>query len=146
VPRAKNERGLVLSGGAAPTSIIRDRIGSPRNSAAKRDTIGRWVWGNRRGTMKCCFAAAAVHATVAVAAPTLASATSRHHYHRHAYRYGNPGPSYGYPIAPYGNATPSYSSRYGTYPSWTYDPDPNMRAQLRSEFNRGVEFPGNGGR
>jgi len=97
--------------------------------------------------MKCSLAATALAAAAVVAAPTLASATSRHHHYNHAasYRYGNPGP-YGYPLAPYGYATPSYSSRYGTYPSWTYDPDPNMRAQLRSEFNRGVEFPGNGGR
>jgi len=82
-----------------------------------------------------------------IAAPTPTLATSRHH-HRHAvlpHGYGNPGPTYGYPIAPYGtNAGPFYSSPYGTYPSWTYDPDPNLRAQLRSEFNRGVEFPGNG--
>jgi hypothetical protein len=73
---------------------------------------------------------------MAVPAPTLAKARHHHGYY--------PGPRYGYPIAPYGNAQPSYSSRYGTYPSWTYDPDPGMRAQLRSEFNRGVEIPGNG--
>jgi hypothetical protein len=96
---------------------------------------------------------ALVSGAVAAAGPTFAA--SRHH-HRHliapyGYGYGdgynNPGPAYGYPIAPYGtNAGPYYTSRYGTYPSWTYDPDPNLRAQLRSEFNRGVETPGNGGR
>ena len=95
--------------------------------------------------MKFCLAGTALAAAVVMAVPTMALATTRHHHHSYAYRYGNPGP-YGYPLAPYGYATPSYSSRYGTYPSWTYDPDPNMRAQLRSEFNRGVEFPGNGGR
>jgi hypothetical protein len=94
-------------------------------------------------------------ATAIIAAPTLALAAPRHHHPRNVpYGYANPGPryvSYGYanpgppfPIAPYGYATPSYSSRYGTYPSWTYDPDPNLRAQLRSEFNRGADFPGNG--
>jgi hypothetical protein len=82
-------------------------------------------------------------ATAIIAAPTLALATSRHHHHHSVpYGYANPRPSY--PIAPYGYATPSYSSRYGTYPSWTYDPDPNLSAQLRSEFNRGADFPGNG--
>jgi hypothetical protein len=82
-----------------------------------------------------------------IAEPTSALATSRHHYRHSAplYRYDNLGPAYAYPTAPYGtNAGPFYSSPYGTYPSWTYDPDPNLRAQLRSEFNRGVEFPGNG--
>jgi hypothetical protein len=102
---------------------------------------------------KSAFAVIALVAgTIATANPALA--TYRHH-HRHvvapygygpgpAYGYG-PGPAYGYPIAPYGtNAGPYYSNRYGTYPSWTYDPDPNLSAQLRSEFNRGVEIPGNG--
>jgi hypothetical protein len=95
--------------------------------------------------MKSSLAASVFVVAALVTVPTFALATSRHH-HRHAvpmYSYGNPNP-HGYPIAPYGYATPSYSSRYGTYPSWTYDPDPGMRAQLRSEFNRGVEFPGNG--
>jgi len=96
-------------------------------------------------TMKCSLAFVTLVAatTMAVPAPTLA--TVRHHYRHLVPTYGYyPGPGYGYPIAPYGNAQPSYSSRYGTYPSWTYDPDPNMRAQLRSEFNRGVEIPSNG--
>jgi len=44
--------------------------------------------------------------------------------------------------APYGCASPSYTSRYGTYPSHTYDPDRRLRAQMRSDFNRGVDFPG----
>ena len=52
-------------------------------------------------------------------------------YHRHHYR-----------GAPYGYGHPAYSSRYGTYPSYTYDPDPRLRSQLRSDFNRGVDFPG----
>ena len=81
--------------------------------------------------MKSSVVAAALVAAAALAAPTLALAKSRHHHH-------------GYPISPYGYGTPSYSSRYGTYPSYTYDPDPNLRAQLRSDFNRGVDFPGNG--
>jgi hypothetical protein len=53
--------------------------------------------------------------------------------------YSEMGP--GFPIAPYGYANPSYSGYYGTYPSYTYDPDPNLRAQLRSDFNRGVDSP-----
>jgi hypothetical protein len=66
---------------------------------------------------------------VAVAATaTGASASYYHHRHHHA--------------APYGYANPAYSSRYGTYPSYTYDPDPRLRSQLRSDFNRGVDFPG----
>jgi hypothetical protein len=54
--------------------------------------------------------------------------------------YSEMGP--GFPIAPYGYGTPSYSGYYGTYPAYTYDPDPNLRAQLRSDFNRGVDTPG----
>jgi hypothetical protein len=87
--------------------------------------------------MKCFLAIVTLVAAATMAAPAPTLAKVRHHYHHYV-------PSYGYPIAPYGNARPAYSSRYGTYPSWTYDPDPGMRAQLRSEFNRGVEFPGNG--
>ena len=91
-------------------------------------------------------------ALVALVVGTFASpgpilATSHHHYRHHvpAQGYYYPGPASGYPIAPYGrNAGPYYSSQYGTYPSWTYDPDPNLRAQLLSDFNRGVDFPGNG--
>jgi hypothetical protein len=54
--------------------------------------------------------------------------------------YSYPGP-YDYtvfPGAPYGYANPSYSTPYGTYPAWTYDPDPELSAQMRSDFNRGV--------
>jgi hypothetical protein len=52
--------------------------------------------------------------------------------------------SYGYPgeggsLAPYGDANPSYRSYYGTYPAHSWDPDPNLRAQLRSDFNRGAD-------
>jgi hypothetical protein len=97
-------------------------------------------------TMKCSLAVVALAAAATMAAPAPTLAKVRHHHYRHfvpSYGY-YPGPGYGYPIAPYGNAQPSYSSPYGTYPSWTYDPDPNLRAQLRSEFNRGVETPGNG--
>ena len=47
-----------------------------------------------------------------------------------------------YPAAPYGYANPFYSTPYGTYPAWTYDPDPGLSAQLRSDFNRGVYAPG----
>jgi hypothetical protein len=96
--------------------------------------------------MKCSLAVTALAAAIGVAAPTLALAASRHHHRNHGvapYSYGYPGP-YGYPSAPYGFNNPYYTSRYGTYPSWTYDPDPGLRAQLRSEFNRGVEFPGSG--
>jgi hypothetical protein len=57
---------------------------------------------------------------------------------------GGPGGYYypAYPIAPYGYANPSYSTPYGTYPAYTYDPDPGLAAQLRSDFNRGVDSPG----
>ena len=81
----------------------------------------------------------AIATATVVAAPTLALADS-------LYQYGAcPVAPYGaYPIAPYGDGVPSYSSRYGTYPSYTYDPDPRLRSQLRSDFNRGVDFPGNG--
>jgi hypothetical protein len=44
-----------------------------------------------------------------------------------------------YPVAPYGYANPFYSTPYGTYPAYTYDPDPGLSAQLRSDFNRGVD-------
>jgi hypothetical protein len=129
------------------SSIVRDQGRHRANSAVKRDIIRVTGSGSNRGaTMKFCLAGTALAAAVVMAVPTMALATTRHHHHSYAYRHGYPGPSYGYPLAPYGYATPSYSSRYGTYPSWTYDPDPNMRAQLRSEFNRGVDFPGNGGR
>ena len=65
--------------------------------------------------------------------PTLASA--KHYRHRHIYS--------GYSVAPYGYATPAYDSGYGRYPAYTYDPDPRLRAMLRSDFNRGVDTPGN---
>jgi hypothetical protein len=48
---------------------------------------------------------------------------------------------HGYAIAPYGHAVPHYTSRYGRYPSYTYDPDPRLRGMLRSDFNRGVDTP-----
>jgi hypothetical protein len=57
--------------------------------------------------------------------------------------YGYPGegalPAPAFPIAPYGYAIPSYSSYFGTYPAYTWDPDPYLRAQLRSDFYRGVD-------
>jgi hypothetical protein len=80
--------------------------------------------------MKRNLVAITLAAVTTIAAPTLAFAGSRHHHK--------------YPIAPYGYGSPAYSSRYGTYPSHTYDPDPRLRSQLRSDFNRGVDFPGNG--
>lgn len=105
----------------------------------ERDGRGRIAMGgeNEGLTMKYSFSVVALVAAAMMAASGPTFAKARHHYRHPSY-------GYGYPIAPYGNARPAYSSRYGTYPSWTYDPDPAMRAQLRSEFNRGVEFPGNG--
>jgi hypothetical protein len=50
--------------------------------------------------------------------------------------YGPPPPS---PVAPYGEANPSYTDYYGTYPAHSWDPDPNLRARLRSEFNLQVD-------
>jgi len=95
--------------------------------------------------MKCAHVVTALVTASALATATLALADSRHHHRRGVPpAYYNPSYGYGYPIAPYGYATPSYSSRYGTYPAHTYDPDPNLRSQLRSDFNRGVDFPGNG--
>jgi hypothetical protein len=49
---------------------------------------------------------------------------------------------HGYGIAPYGQAVPHYTTRYGRYPAYTYDPDPRLRGMLRSDFNRGVDIPG----
>ena len=72
------------------------------------------------------YVAAAIVAASAVAAPSLALARYHHHYWN----------------APYGHGHPAYHSRYGTYPSYTYDPDPRLRGQLRSDYNRGVDFPG----
>jgi hypothetical protein len=68
-----------------------------------------------------------------VVAPTLATAR----YYRHGYHYYS-----GYSIAPYGHGRPYYQSPYGRYPAYTYDPDPQLRAMLRSDFNRGVNAPG----
>jgi hypothetical protein len=77
--------------------------------------------------MKSVLATTVVVATAVMAiTPTFAS----YHY-RHGYR-----------IAPYGHAVPHYTSRYGRYPSYTYDPDPRLRGMLRSDFNRGVDIPG----
>jgi hypothetical protein len=76
------------------------------------------------------FALALITAAVAV---TPAFAARYYYHHRHYYS--------GYPIAPYGHGYPHYTSRYGRYPASTYDPDPRLRAMLRSDFNRGVNFP-----
>jgi hypothetical protein len=97
--------------------------------------------------MKYVFVAAALAAAAATSAPSVASEKTRHHhryYHAPAYTYGDPAYRGGYPVSPYGNGRPAYASPYGTYPSYTYDPDPTLRAQLRTDFNRGVDFPGNG--
>jgi hypothetical protein len=67
-------------------------------------------------------------------APTVAQARYyRHHYYGYS----------GYSIAPYGYARPHYDTPYGRYPRYTYDPDPRLRAMLRSDFNRGVDAVGN---
>jgi hypothetical protein len=52
---------------------------------------------------------------------------------------GAPGGYYRSSIAPYGQAVPSYTDYYGTYPAYHYDPDPYLRARLRSEFNLAVD-------
>jgi hypothetical protein len=79
-------------------------------------------------------------ATAATAvAPSLAAA--KYYRHRHYY-YSDPSYS-GTSIAPYGYASPHYDTAYGRYPAYTYDPDPRLRAMLRSDFNRGVDTPGN---
>ena len=84
--------------------------------------------------MKCSLTIALALAVVATAlAPTVAQAR----YYRH-HNYG-----YGYSIAPYGYATPHYNTPYGRYPARTYDPDSRLRAMMRSDFNRGVDTPGN---
>jgi hypothetical protein len=79
-------------------------------------------------------------AAVTLIAPTLASAKRYHHYRYAPVAAAHPP---GTSIAPYGNGPGGYDTAYGRYPDWTWDPDPNMRAMLRSEFNRGVEVPGN---
>jgi hypothetical protein len=84
-------------------------------------------------------------ATVVAACTSVAFAQSPPPYWgNYGYPYGYPGEGAlpAFPIAPYGDANPSYSSSYGTYPAYTYDPDPWLRAQLRSDFNRGVDTPG----
>jgi hypothetical protein len=63
-------------------------------------------------------------------------------YGPYPYGYGYGAAPYGYSSAPYGAGRPAYHSRYGTYPAYTYDPDPRLRGQLRSDFNRGVDTPG----
>jgi hypothetical protein len=78
--------------------------------------------------MKAYLLAGAV-AAATVATPTLSFA---YYHHRH----------HGYFSAPYGHGYPAYTTRYGRYPAYTYDPDPRLRAQLRTDFNRGVDFPG----
>jgi hypothetical protein len=79
-------------------------------------------------------------ATAAAAvAPSLAAA--KYYRHRHYY-YSDPSYS-GMSIAPYGYASPHYDTAYGRYPAYTYDPDPRLRAMLRSDFNRGVDAPSN---
>jgi hypothetical protein len=82
-------------------------------------------------------------ATAATAvAPSLAAA--KYYRHRHHYYSYYSDPSYSGPsIAPYGYASPHYDTAYGRYPAYTYDPDPRLRAMLRSDFNRGVDTPGN---
>jgi hypothetical protein len=82
--------------------------------------------------------ALALAAVATAALPTLAEAR----YYRHRHYYG-PGYYSGYSIAPYGYASPHYDTPYGRYPLYTYDPDPRLRAMLRSDFNRGVDTPGN---
>jgi hypothetical protein len=46
---------------------------------------------------------------------------------------------YGYGAGPYGYGYPGYTTPYGRYPAYTYDPDPGLSAQMRSDFNRGVD-------
>ena len=65
----------------------------------------------------------------AITAPTLALA-QQNPYPPAPYQYG---------IGPYGYGSPGYTTPYGRYPSHTYDPDPGLSAQMRSDFNRGVD-------
>jgi len=74
---------------------------------------------------------------LAVVATALAPTVAQARYYRHHYGYS------GYSIAPYGYARPHYNTPYGRYPAHTYDPDPRLRAMMRSDFNRGVDAPGN---
>jgi hypothetical protein len=57
----------------------------------------------------------------------------------YGYGYGTYGPPPPGPVAPYGDANPSYTDYYGTYPAHSWDPDPYLRARLRSEFNLKVD-------
>jgi hypothetical protein len=74
----------------------------------------------------------AMVAAATITASTFALAQS------YPYGYGPYGNA-GYAIGPYGDALPGYTSPYGSYPPYTYDPDPGLSAQLRSDFNRGVD-------
>jgi hypothetical protein len=67
---------------------------------------------------------------IAFATTAVATTTTFAYHHRHH-------------SALYSYGSPFHASRYGTYPSYTYDPDPRLRRQLRSDFNRGVDTPGN---
>ena len=51
---------------------------------------------------------------IAFATTAVATTTTFAYHHRHH-------------SAPYGYGTPFHASRYGTYPSYTYDPDPRLR-------------------
>jgi hypothetical protein len=74
-------------------------------------------------------------ATIAAATASVAFAQSPPPYSGGYGAYGPP-PNR---IAPYGDANPSYTDNYGTYPAHSWDPDPYLRARLRSEFNLAVD-------
>jgi hypothetical protein len=80
--------------------------------------------------MKNNLVATALVAAVAVAAPIMASAHSRHHYQR--------------PLSGYGTPTSERDLKRSYAPSG-YDPDPALEAALRKDRASGmIDFPGVG--
>ena len=77
-----------------------------------------------------------VIATVVAGSASVALAQGPQPYSGGYGAYGPPPPG---PAAPYGDANPSYTDYYGTYPAHSWDPDPYLRARLRSEFNLAVD-------
>ena len=69
--------------------------------------------------MKCALAVAALAAAVTLAAPTLALANG-HHHRKH-------------PIALRGDGTPICDRHHCYFPTFGYDPDPDVRANYTAE-------------
>jgi hypothetical protein len=82
--------------------------------------------------MKINLVATAFAAALAIAAPTLAFANSRHHHHHPAAMHG-----YGVPM--------TYRDLNRPYPPSGYDPDPELESALNKDRKSGmIDFPGIG--